>query len=140
MVELTARAVLAAAVLALSARLAAQGEGGARGLLDAYLTTAAATQPEYRTEVRAGGTTPGSDAGRQTGCGPVLGPFTFRARTYAELTLGERREVLRDPRLRAFLLARNPGATPRKGPATKRFSISPATMLDGRPFAIELSP
>ena len=140
MVALTPRAVLAAAVLATSVRLAAQGEGDARGLLDAYLATAAATQPEYRTEVRAGGLPPGGAVGRQSGCGPVLGPFTFRAKMYAELTLGERREMLRDPRLHAFLLAGHRGTTSGKAAAVKRFSISPEAMIDGRPFSVAFPP
>ena len=78
--------------------------GNALTALDAYLAQAALTTPAYRADLQAGapGKTP---PGRLSGVAPFLGPFTYRPKTFGELTAPERAALLRDPPFRAFVIA-----------------------------------
>ena len=132
-------------------------------LFDAYLAEAALTEVSYRADLR-----PCSDAthvplGRLLGRGPMIGPFTYRPKTYDELSRPERAAMLHDPKFHAFLIAAReqadlgaddiqtgkdtvpiaggkslmPGnSTPRS--MLERFSISPTEMLQRRPILVVL--
>lgn len=117
-------------------------------LLDSYLAQAAPSVPSYRTDLQPGGDPQHLPPGRFFAIGPMIGPFTYRAKHYEELTKDERGEVLRDPRFRAFLIAtrtQEDRPSPREsqpralrlGP--ERFSISPEEMLRERPILIVIA-
>ena len=115
-----------------AARAAAEPENSALATLDAYLAAAAPTRPEYRTELRAGGPPGTLPTGRRLARGPVLGTFTYRPKAYAELTLAERRSLLREPGFLAYLAARLARA-PQLAP-------TPEEMLERRPLVLRLPP
>ena len=102
------RTILAAGLLAFGVlpSLAAAVEpdsGNALGLLDAYLSQAADETPPFRTDLEPRAGSAPVPSGRRSGLGSVLGPFTYRPKTYRELTPAERSDLLRDPKFRAFL-------------------------------------
>ena len=114
-------------------------------LLDSYLAQTAPSVPSYRTDLQSCGEPKHLPPGRFFAVGPMIGPFTYRAKHYEELTKEERAAVLRDPRFRAFLIAtrtQEDRPSPREsqpravrlGP--ERFSISPEEMLRDRPILI----
>ncbi len=109
--------------------------GNARELLDAYLALAAAAAPAYRTNLRPAASADPEAApppdGRHFGRSPVLGPFTYRSRTYAELSREERIALWRDPGLRAFLAGLRVRAA--------RFSVPPSELLRPGPLVVLFS-
>jgi len=123
--------------------------GNALMLFDAYLARAALERPAYRTDLQPGGEPRTIPPGRLLGSSPTLGPFTYRPRTYDELTRAERAVMMRDPKLRSFLIAtreqidrgaaaseKTPARAPR--PRIERIAISPEEMLRSRPMLITL--
>jgi hypothetical protein len=122
-----AAAALAAAAL-LSGSAPGQPRGNALDLLDAYLWEAAATTPAYRADLRAGAGPSDAADGRRAGVSPVLGPFTYRPRTFPELSASERSGVLADPALGNFLRKRRAAAL--------RLAIPPAEMLRPGPLVV----
>ena len=86
--------------------IAAPGETALQ-IFDAFLAAAAPADPDYRTDIRRSGEPSHPSEGRLTGVSPLVGPFTYRPKTYAELTRSERIELLRDGRLHDFLLHRS---------------------------------
>ncbi len=133
-------------------------------VFDAYLAQAARTAPQYRTDLRTSGNSTSKSSDRQLAHGALIGAFTYRPKTYAELSRDERVELLRDPKFRAFLLALRmqtdrapvdivaederrsaphsllpPGET--SLPPLEQFSISTDEMLQRRPmFIVPASP
>ncbi len=125
-------------------------------IFDAYLAHAARTIPEYRADLRPVGPNESDSSGRLLARGPIIGAFSFRPRTYGELSRTERADMLRDPRFRAFLVALRRQADhgpagiaarpatllpPASGaaPALERFEISPDEMLRRRPMFVVLA-
>jgi hypothetical protein len=120
-----------AALVFLSHALAAAEppKGNALGLLDAYLALASRDVPAYRADIRPDGGPKEPSAGRIRGTGPILGPFTYRPKTYAELTPLERAVLLREPGLRDFL----------RSHAVRRVEVSAEDILGAQPVRIDLS-
>lgn len=110
------------------------GTGNALALLNAYLAQEALTSPEYRADLQPGKGSAEIPAGRFPGCGPFLGPFTYRPKTYGELSPAARAVLLREPKLRAFLVRKRGDPAPQG----ERFSIEPEEMLSARPLAVAL--
>jgi hypothetical protein len=101
-------------------------------VLDAYLLQTARIDPSYRTDLRLPDDPKGRADGRLTAQSAFLGPFTYRAKTYAELTPDERVRVLQDPQWHAFLLKRaaTPPPLPPAGPPVRYAgSIAPEDLL-----------
>ena len=130
-------------------RLPAQDlPGPALPLFNAYLAQAARTVTAYRTDLRIGDEPKGPEPGRLAGESAYLGSFTYRPKTYAELSPAERAVLVHDPQFHAFLVAlRRPNPPPanpkadRAGPnADFHCAISPEEMLRNRPFVIVLPP
>jgi len=155
----------AASSSASAADTIAPAPASALTLFDAYLAEAARTVPLYRTDLRAGGDPQHIPLGRFFGQGSMIGPFTYRPKTYDELTREERAELIRDPKFHAFLIAsreqtddprgedtpvaggtplhrgaRHSTPTPVTRPAVEKFSISPGEMLQRRPLFVVLPP
>jgi hypothetical protein len=118
--------------------LAAPDEGNALALCDAFLTASAARTPAYRTEIQPAADRANIGAGRFFSVGPLAGAFTYRPKTYGELTPGERAAVWADPGLPAFLrdIWKNSQSSTRDRPI--RVAIRAAEMLRPRPGSIAL--
>jgi len=123
-------------------------DGNARALLDAYLAQAALEVPAYRADLQAGGGPGRIPPGRLSGVAPLLGPFTYRSRTFGELTRAQRTALLLDPKWRAFLIvtteqkhrAGPASIPPSHPPQIGRFSVAPAEMLKPGPLLVALPP
>jgi hypothetical protein len=111
---------------------AGQGEN-ALALLDAYLDDAARSEPRWRTDLRPGQGPATLAAGHYAGRGDILGPFTYRPKSYAELPAEERARLLRGEGWRRFILARRAVK-----PRVIRFAISAGEMLGTRPLTVDL--
>ena len=85
----------------------------------------------------AGGDPARVPAGRVFGLGPIAGPFTYRPKTYAELSRSQRAALLREPRFRRFVaqFASGRGVAP-----AARWTIAPEEMLSRRPCLLTLPP
>lgn len=135
--------------------VAAADASNAVAVFDAYLAHAARTAPEYRADLRPVGPNESEASGRLLARGPIIGTFTFRPKTYGELSRSERADMLRDSRFRAFLalrkqadhgpagLAAHPAtrlpSTSGAGPALEQLEISPEEMLQRRAMYIVLA-
>jgi hypothetical protein len=97
--------------------------------LNRFLADSAPSTPAYRTELRRGTDPEPASHGRLAGSSPLIGPFTYRAKTYAELTQVERADLLRDGRFHAYLLEKS-----------RTFSIHPEDMLEPQPLIVPLDP
>ena len=107
--------------------------GNALTLFNAYLARAAATTIEYRADLQPGGDPRRMAPGRLFGISPLLGPFTYRPKTYGELTPAERGALIHNPKFRSFLIAtRQPGAP-------LKITLPAEEMLRSRPAVITLS-
>jgi hypothetical protein len=135
--------------LLLVARVRADGiPGRALPLFDAYLAQSARTVTAYRTAIRIGEDPKTLAVGRVVGESAYLGSFTYRPKTYAELSQAERALLVHDPQFRDFLAGRLPPASPlpraRDGasppPGDFRCTIDPEEMLRTRPFIVVLAP
>lgn len=115
-------------------------------LLNAYLAQAALSDPADRADARVGDP-PDVSSGRLAGYSSLLGSFSYRPKTYADLDRTERTALLRDPAWHAFLAAanrRNPGRAEPPSPRTAtggaaRFTVSPEEMLAAVPVRVDLS-
>jgi hypothetical protein len=126
--------LLACGLLLAPCRPARSDVCSALALFDAFLAKEAASNPEYRAGLRPAGDPKGLPAGWYTGRGPILGPFTYRPRTYRELSRAQREAVLRSPRFRAFLAVRK-----REFFGGRRsLSIAPESMLTPGPILVAL--
>lgn len=125
--------------------------GNASAIFDAYLARAALTTPQYRADVAL--THPGESipTDRIAARSSLIGRFSYRAKTYRDLSLEERAALLREPDLRAFLLTLGAAAVSStvKTPSdddqadtdrTIAFSISPETMLSRARLFIVVPP
>jgi len=124
-------------------------QGNALVLFDAYLARAALERLAYRADLQPGGDPRTVPPGRLLGSSPTLGPFTYRPKTYDELTRAERAALMRDPKLRSFLIAtreqfdRGTSASGPVSPAAarpriERIAIPPEEMLRSQPMFITL--
>lgn len=129
-------ALILAVVLTVNFLSAQDCPGNALGLFDAWLAQTAAETPAYRADLRAGGDPDAIPPGREFGRSALLGPFTYRPKTYGELTRSERAAVLADPKFRAFLITMRRQCDGENGadPAAPR----PASPRD--PMEISLTP
>jgi hypothetical protein len=119
-------------------------------LFDSYLAQAALINPAFRTDLKADGNPAQVPPGRLLGESPLLGSFTYRPKTFDELTRGERAGLLRDPGFRAFLMATCTQAgradspviaAERAGqPPVATFSVEPDEMLRSRAVRVVLPP
>ena len=154
-------AICAAGATGLASEAMNTASSNALAVFDAYLTHAAPTVSHYRTDLRPTGNSADKSPGRLQAPGPLIGAFTYRSKTYAELSRDERSELLRDPRFRAFLLAlrthadRAPmdfaeiertsapsvvlPARQSSRPPIEQFSISAEEMLQRRPMFVVLA-
>ena len=101
----------------------AEEDRNALRLLDTYLAREALATPEYRADPQPGGDPARLPPNRLFASGPLLGPFTYRPKTYAELSLPQRAELLRTSRFRAFIA---------------RIPVAPEDMLSPRPLLVTL--
>ena len=95
--------------------------------LNLFLAGSAPTTPAYRTDLQRNADPERVPEGRLSGVSAIIGPFTYRPKTYAELTPVERVELLRDGRFHEFLMRRS-----------SRFEINPQDMLKPQPLIIQL--
>jgi len=118
----------------------------ALGVLNAYLIQAARSDPAYRAEIETGGPAPPSP-GRFSGFSSWLGPFSYRPKTYGDLTPAARATLWRDPAFHAFLAAAPPprpmegsGGRPFAPPArVRQFSVTPEEMLGAQAVQVMIS-
>jgi hypothetical protein len=80
-------------------------QGNALAVFDAWLAQAAANNIIYRTDFQTGGDPAAIGPGRAFGRSALLGGFTYRPKTYRDLTRSERAAMLADPKFRTFLIA-----------------------------------
>jgi hypothetical protein len=130
--------------------------------LDAYLVRAALSTPEYRADLKPGGERADVPLGRIYGVGPMMGPFTYRPKTYEELLPEQRMELVRSAGFRTFLLSsreqadagglmdppdllpkasrsQGPGFTPSPNASPSlKFTVTPLEMLLDRPVFVML--
>jgi hypothetical protein len=140
--------LLLSGLLAVPRLQAEEVPGRALPLFNAYLAQAALTVTADRTDLRIGDETKGPEPGRLTGESAYLGPFTYRPKTYAELSQAERALLVHDPQFHAFLVARGRHTPPPPDPKIDRTApkvdfhceISPEEMLRSRLFVIVLPP
>ncbi len=128
----------AALLLAAAAGAVAEPEP-ALAILDAFLRQTARIDPTYRADLRLPAEPGAGGDGRLAGQSAFLGPFTYRAKTYADLSPAERIRVLQDPQFHAFLLRRTTALPPPAGigpAATYHCSITPEDML--RPGVLQI--
>jgi hypothetical protein len=123
--------------LALPALRAQAPLGSALVLFNAYLAQAAADNPAYRADIQPAADLGHPPAGRLSGFSAILGPFTYRPKTFAELAPTARANLLHQPGFRAFLIAaRDRGGLPPAAPV----AIAPEDMLRLGPLFIALPP
>lgn len=120
---------LATSLLPNRAAPAEEDAGNALALINAYLAQAASTEAAYRADLKTGGYGHGASAGRLSGIGPLLGPFTYRPKTYAELEPAERMALLRERKFRDFLIKA-------LKPAFRKFTLTAGEMLRKQPFPV----
>lgn len=97
-------------------------------VLNLFLADSAPTTPAYRADLQRNADPGHVPEDRLSGVSPLIGPFTYRPKTYAELTPAERVELLRDGRFHEFLLRRS-----------RRFEINPEDMLKAQPLIVQLN-
>jgi len=97
--------------------------------INQFLAESAATVPAYRADLQRYTDPERATDGRLAGFSPLIGPFTYRPKKYAELTQFERVGLLRDGRFYDYLL--------KKG---RPFPINSEDMLRPRPLVIQLGP
>jgi hypothetical protein len=132
--------VIAAAAFLQAAPEAPDTAPNALGVIDEFLRKAATSNPGYRTDLRPGGDPNKLPEGRFFARGAWLGPFTYRARTYRELSAAERAELLGDRRFREYLAAAAGAfrASAAAGADPPFAVIPPAEMLKPGPFIVTL--
>src|ERR1019366_9458019 len=100
------RALSAAWVVPVCAAFASDSSdrvsGNSLALFNSYLAQAAVVTSEYRADLRPGGDPARMPAGRCFGRSPILGSFTYRPKTYDELSLQARAALLREPKFHEF--------------------------------------
>jgi hypothetical protein len=121
--------VLATIVILACPPSIAAPEGNALETFDAFLAASAPANPTYRTDIRRSADPEHVTGGRMSAVSPLIGPFTYRPKTYAELTRSERIEMLRDGRFHDFLIRRS-----------SSFVVSAETMLTPDSIDIRLNP
>lgn len=126
------------AVLALAVPVHARAGDSALDALNAYLIDAARTHAAYRAGVVAGDAPDGPAPGRFLGWSARIGPFTYRVRSYSELSPQERAAVLADPAWRAFASTRRPPAN--RTPPVERIALAPEDMLRTEPLVLPWPP
>jgi hypothetical protein len=132
-----------AAILGSASVLAEPLAGNASDLFDAYLASAAARVSDYRADLQPAATPADAGPGRFFAVGPLAGPFTYRAKSYSELTAAQRTALWRDAGFPEYLRrVRPPLALGLQPPASRerpiRIVLAPAEMLLPRAGSIAL--
>lgn len=131
-------------------------------ILNAFLASIAKSHPEFKADIRFWHAGEPITPGYQMGHSAAMGDYTFRPKTWAELSEGERADVLNHPNLKAFIVSvRNariypaisaanpdrdstPGWYPVEGadpsPKVYRVKIDPDEMLRNRTVTIPVTP
>ena len=133
-----------------------------RSVIDAFLATYAKEEVAWKKDIRLN-ETPGQIApGRQLGQSAVVGYYSFIPKTWEDLTEEEKVTVIKDPRLKAFLISSRQGSladvsadgTPvfpiegtkpvlPVGAADKKsilIRISPRTVVEGQGAKVDIDP
>jgi hypothetical protein len=135
MPDILTRNLCARVVVALSAFVwtsePVRGAPGENALetINQFLAESAATIPAYRADLQRCTDAEPATRGRLAGFSPLIGPFTYRPKKYAELTQIERVELLRDGRFHDYLLKRG-----------RPFPINSEDMLRPLPLVVRLDP
>ncbi|HWZ94461.1 MAG TPA: hypothetical protein VNW30_04635 [Opitutaceae bacterium] len=152
--------------LHLAAWSAAESLSGCSGqsVINAFLATYAKDEVAWKKAIRLN-ETPGQVApGRQLGQSAVVGYYSFVPKTWDDLSDGEKTSVIKDPRLKAFLISSRQGSladvstdgTPTfpieaakpvpvpppvastPGPKSILIRISPRTVVEGQGIKVDL--
>ncbi|MGD1031004.1 MAG: hypothetical protein ABSA05_07670 [Opitutaceae bacterium] len=97
--------------------------------INQFLAESAATVPAYRADLQRCTDLERATDGRMAGFSPLIGPFTYRPKKYAELTQIERIGLLRDGRFHDYLLKE-----------ARLFPVNPEDMLTPQPLIVQLDP
>jgi hypothetical protein len=133
-----------------------------KSVIDAFLATYAKEEIAWKKDIRLN-ETPGQIApGRQLGQSAVVGYYSFVPKTWNDLSDEEKISVVKDPRLRAFLISSRQGsladvsadgtsafpiegagpvpppATSAPGPKSILIRISPRTVAEGQGVKVDL--
>jgi len=131
-----------AALLGPAAAPASPPDGNAATLLDAFLAEAAVQTSAYRTDLRPATGPADAGPGRQFAAGPLAGPFTYRPKSYRELSPEERAAIWRDSALAEFLRRRQAASAPAQGGSRPdqpvRIELTAAELLLARPGSVAL--
>ena len=140
-----------------------EGRGNLEAVLNAFLASIAKDHPEYKADIRLWQAGDPVAPGFQVGQSAALGSYTFRPKTWGELSDAEKTGVLANPRLKSFIVSlrnarlypavsaanpddadRPPGWFPVEGaPEARpeyRVKISPEEMVRNRPVVIPVLP
>jgi hypothetical protein len=149
--------------LCLAARAGAESLSvcSAQSVINAFIATYAKEDVAWKKDIRLN-ETPGQIApGRQLGQSAVAGYYSFVPKTWDELSPEEKIAVIKDPRLKAFLISsrqgslaevpaggmpvfpiEGAGSAPDVGSAAQRpvlIRISPRTVVEGQGIKVDLS-
>jgi hypothetical protein len=139
---------LIASAVCVSGLPAREDPGNALRILNAWLAQASVGETAYRADLRIEGKPGDCGPGRLPGLSVLLGRFSYRPRTYGELTPMERRELLGSAGFRGFLQAARacadgspgPGTGPSSPPACGEFAPSPGEFLSPGALWLVLAP
>lgn len=130
------------AIIALTLPSVVRGDGGnLLPLLNAFIASIAKSHPELKADIALLQHGEAIAPGRQLGKSAAMGDYTFRPKTWTELTPGERAALLKHPSLKAFIVSvRNAAIYPAISAANKDAANVPGWYpTEGAlPSAIEL--
>jgi len=136
------------------------GAGNFESIMNAFIATIAKDHPELKTDIRLSSNGAKVPAGHQMGRSAAMDYYTFRPKTWAELSDIQRAEILDHPSLKSFIVSiRNeriypalsaispenhePGWYPVEGEKPKaveyRVKIDPEEMIKNRPSVVPVT-
>jgi hypothetical protein len=96
--------------LVASARAESLADTSGKGVLNAFLATYAKDEIAWKKDIHLN-ETPGQIApGRELGQSAIMGYFSFVPKTWDDLTDAQKTDLIKDPRLRAFLISSRLGS------------------------------
>lgn len=81
-------------------------------VMNAFIATFAKEEVNWRSEVEFVNSPSDIPPGKQLGYSTVIGYFTFRPKTWDQLPIAEKEEVMNNPKLRAFLISMRSSTMP----------------------------
>jgi len=109
----TIQVILLAAILALSGKAQADAGENGESVMNAFLATFAKDNITWRYDIVFTNTPEELPTGKQLGYSPLIGYYTYRAKTWEMLNQDEQQEVMESPKLRGFIITlRNPNESP----------------------------